>query len=199
MNRGTTLGAVAFGVGYLLGTVVNDRPVRFVRRSAGRARVRMASLGTFATGAAAWTHHNDDRVVDVREAREVMRPVRDTVGPKTSLRDAAAVMERTGSREVVVMKKQRVRGVLTDRDIAVRAVAHDMDPSRTPVRDVLGRADVWIAPTAPMAEAVSLMREAGTDRLAVVDASGRAVGIVGLDDAVSEDRGRRRRLLRSRA
>jgi CBS domain-containing protein len=158
----------------------------------------MTSLTEVATRAVPWGHRNGDRVLDVREVRELMRPADHTVGPKTSLRDAAAVMEGTGTREIVVMKKRRVHGVLTDRDIAVRAVAHGLDTARTAVRDLLGRADVRISPTAPMQEAVSLMREAGTDRLAVVDGSGRVVGIVGLDDAVPESRQRRRRLVRGR-
>jgi CBS domain-containing protein len=191
LSRGTT-SIAAFGLGYVLGTTINDRPVRLLRRAAERGRVRVNTLSASASRLAERARRDGERagerVVDVRPVREVMTPVDETVSPKTPLRDAAALMRRTGVTDVIVVKKQRVRGFVSDRDIAVRAVANGLDPTTTPIADVMTRTDVVARADAPMDEATSLMRSNGLRRLVVVDGRG-PVGIVAAGDL--ESRGAR--------
>jgi CBS domain-containing protein len=178
LPREAAAGVVAFGLGYMVAVALTDRPGRFVRRTTARARAGVGALKATAARLTPGPIRKGDRVVDVRHVREVMRPVRGTVGPKMSLRDAATLMRRWGVDELVVVKKQRVRGILSARDVVERAVALGLDPSRTTIRDVLDVSDATIAPDAPAQEAIALMRTNGMDRLAVVDASGRIVGTI---------------------
>jgi CBS domain-containing protein len=198
LGRGAAAGVMAFGLGYMAGVAITDRPVRLVRRTAARARAGVGAVTATASRLIPGTTRTGDRVVDVRSVSEVMRPVRETVGPKTSLRDAAALMRRLGVDVVVVVKKQRVRGILSTRDIVDRAVADGLDPSRTMVREILQVNESSITPDAPVHDAISLMRANGTDRLAVVDVSGRVVGTVSLPPSVGRSRSSTlRRLTRS--
>jgi CBS domain-containing protein len=188
LPREAAAGVVAFGLGYVAAAVLTDRPGRLVRRTAVRARAGVGALKATAARLTPGPNRNGGRVVDVRHVREVMRPVGQTVGPKMSLRDAAALMRRAGVDELVVVKKQRVRGILSARDIVERAVALGLDPSRTTVREVLEVSETTIEPDAPAQEAIDLLQKTGTDRLAVVDASGRVIGTV---SRPADDRRRR--------
>lgn len=188
VTKGTAVGVAAFGIGYLLGTTINDRPVRFLRRSAERTRARMNTLSVRASRLAPWTRRDDERVVDVRRVREVMTPIEATIGPKTTLREAAALMQRSGVADLVVVKKQRVRGLVSDRDIALRAVANGLDPTGTRVSDVMTRTEVVVGADAPMDEAISLMHSTDMHRVVVVE-GGLPVGILtGSDVGLTEAR-----------
>jgi CBS domain-containing protein len=73
-----------------------------------------------------------------------------------------------------------LRGIVTDRDIAIRAVAEGLDPRDTPVVDVMSSA-VTISATASVAEAMQVMRRHDIRRLPVLE-DGQPVGIVSLGD-----------------
>jgi CBS domain-containing protein len=73
-----------------------------------------------------------------------------------------------------------LRGIVTDRDIVIRAVGEGLDPRDTPVGDVMSSA-VTISATASVAEAMQIMRRHDIRRLPVVE-DGQPVGIVSLGD-----------------
>jgi len=80
-----------------------------------------------------------------------------------------------------------LRGVITDRDIVVRAVAKRLDPSTTALRDICSRHVITLAPGDRPEEAVALMRTHSVRRIPVVE-NGLAVGMVSLGDlAVDRD------------
>ena len=87
--------------------------------------------------------------------------------------------------DVVVLEDGQVRGILTDRDIVIRALAEGMDPSRTTVGEVCSRELTTLSPTDSIAQAVSIMRDKAIRRLPVVE-GGRPVGIVSLGDLAVE-------------
>jgi CBS domain-containing protein len=116
--------------------------------------------------------------------RDVMTPDPVTVPSTTPLEQAARQMRDAGIGNVIVLEGEQVAGILTDRDIVVRAVAEGRD-SRTPVGDVTSRDLTTIAPDATLEDAVELMRERSIRRLPGVEA-GRAVGIVSLGDLALE-------------
>jgi len=88
---------------------------------------------------------------------------------------------------IVVLEQDRLYGILTDRDIAVRVVAQGSDPATVTVGDVCSRELTTIAPSASLSEAVRLVREKAIRRLLVVE-DGEAVGIVSLGDlAIARD------------
>jgi len=193
IGKNTMKGVVGFGVGYVAGMKIGNRPVRLARRtaaearafaggvaaSAERTRARVAAVA--ATARARSPVRLASRTVDVREVAEVMRPTAGSIGPKATLREAAVLMKRSGLGELVVAKGERVRGVLTDRDIVVRGVARGFGPM-TRVSSILTRTDVAVSSAAPMQEALDLMRAHGIARVAVVEA-GRSVGVLSLEDS----------------
>jgi CBS domain-containing protein len=114
--------------------------------------------------------------------RDVMTPDPVTLPLSASLRDAAAAMRDDDIGDVVVVgEDQQVRGIVTDRDIVIRAVAEGRDPTQATLADVVSSDLVTITPDHPIGEAVHLLREAAVRRLPVVE-GGRAVGILSLGD-----------------
>jgi CBS domain-containing protein len=72
--------------------------------------------------------------------------------------------------------------MVTDRDIVIRAVAHNRLPANTTLADVATREIVMIEQHATVAEAAELMRERAVRRILVCDADRQLVGIVSLGD-----------------
>ena len=99
----------------------------------------------------------------------------------TTLVDAARAMRDHNVGDVIVLEDDRLRGIVTDRDIVVRAVAEGRDPSQSVLGEVSSGEVVALTPDDPVDRAVDLMREHAVRRLPVVE-QGRPVGIVSLGD-----------------
>jgi CBS domain-containing protein len=111
-----------------------------------------------------------------------------TVDTDDSIQDAARVMRDGDVGDALVAKGGQVKGIVTDRDIAVRCVAEGKDPSGTPVSEVYTSNVVTLSPDQSVDEAIKLMRQNDVRRLPVVDGDGRPIGIVSLGDlAVDRD------------
>ena len=74
-----------------------------------------------------------------------------------------------------------IKGIVTDRDIVLRCVAADGDPSQTPVGEIMSRCIVSVSPGDNVTEAARLMAGEQIRRLPVID-SGRVVGMLSLGD-----------------
>ncbi|MFJ3876356.1 CBS domain-containing protein [Streptomyces sp. NPDC090077] len=125
-----------------------------------------------------------------RQVHEVMteRPV--TVEKSTSLAEAARIMRDAGIGDVLVVDEGRLRGILTDRDLVIRAVAEDRDPAETAVQAICSTEPVTVGPKAGVDEAADLMRRHKLRRLPVQTDDGELVGVVTLGDlAVERDPG----------
>ena len=119
--------------------------------------------------------------------RDVMTPDPATCEPADNVRDAAKAMSKGDFGAVVVCEDDQVRGILTDRDIVVRAVAEGKDPDATEVREVFTTDPTTLSPDDSVDDAVTAMREANVRRLPVVEGSAVA-GIVSIGDlAVARD------------
>jgi CBS domain-containing protein len=118
---------------------------------------------------------------------EVMTPNPRTVTPKDNLQTAARIMRDEDTGVVPVIEDGRVVGMLTDRDIVIRAVA-DGDYQCT-IDDIVSDDPVFATPDMSTSEASELMGEHQIRRLPVVDEDERLVGIVSIGDlAVKEGR-----------
>ncbi|MFE6895084.1 CBS domain-containing protein [Streptomyces sp. NPDC057694] len=119
--------------------------------------------------------------------REVMTPGVVAVRPDASLVEAAQLMRAQDIGDVLVADELGLVGVLTDRDITLRAVADGADPLTVSAEAVCTPHPVAVGPDDPVSTAVTLMREHSVRRLPVVE-DGRAVGMVSLGDlAVAQD------------
>ncbi|MGW7074308.1 CBS domain-containing protein [Streptomyces sp. BA2] len=113
--------------------------------------------------------------------RDVMTPGVVAVGPDASLVEAAQLMRAQDIGHVLVATAGRVVGVLTDRDITLRAVADGADPLTVSAQAICTPNPVMVAPDDAVASAVSLMLENAVRRLPVVE-DGQPVGMVTLTD-----------------
>ena len=104
----------------------------------------------------------------------------------TPVVDAARAMRDNDTGDVLVQRDGSLCGIVTDRDIVVRGVAQDIDPSSAPVGDLCTKDVTALRPEDSIADAVRVMREQALRRLPVVDESGQPVGIVSIGDLAIE-------------
>jgi CBS domain-containing protein len=117
--------------------------------------------------------------------REVMTPNPRTVAPGDSIQNVARIMRDEDTGAVPVVDNGRPVGIVTDRDIVIRAVADGGQPSR-PVSEVVTGSVVVATPDMSTREASQLMSDHQVRRLPVVE-NDRLVGIVSIGDlAVKE-------------
>jgi CBS domain-containing protein len=122
--------------------------------------------------------------------RDVMTPNPRTVSPDDSIQNAARIMRDLDTGVVPVVENGRPVGLVTDRDIVVRAVAEDGQLNR-PVSEIASRSVVSASPEMSTREAADLMSEHQVRRLPVVE-NERLVGIVSIGDlAVKEGKDKR--------
>jgi len=117
--------------------------------------------------------------------REVMTADPRTVAADATLEDAAREMSRDDIGAVLVEDQGSVAGILTDRDIVVRAIAEHKDPSSTKVRDVATRDVASLTPDQSVDDAIKIVREKNVRRIPVVQ-DGRPAGIVSIGDLAIE-------------
>jgi CBS domain-containing protein len=113
--------------------------------------------------------------------KEVMSRNVQVVSPDATLKDAAVLMRDKGIGMLPVGENDRMIGTITDRDIAIRAVADGKSVDST-VREVMTKELVWAYEEDTVAQGASKMSECQIRRLPVVNADKRLVGMVSLGD-----------------
>ena len=116
-----------------------------------------------------------------RSIRDVMTPAPRGVDSGDSVVQAARAMRDHDIGDVLVTENGRLVGVVTDRDLVIRALADGREPSRTTVGEVCSRELSVLGPEDSVDQAVDLMRRGAIRRLPIVE-DGRPVGIVSLGD-----------------
>lgn len=159
-----------FGFGYAAGAVSGRQAKEQVS-----ARVRQA----FSQGN---TQAPESPTMDVREIRQVMTASPGAIRTKDTLQEAARLMRTKDIGDVLVEDDQgMLAGIITDRDIAIRATAEGADPKTTTVDGIFTHDVTALAPTDTVHDAVRLMRARNVRRVPVVE-GGKAIGIVSLGD-----------------
>jgi CBS domain-containing protein len=121
---------------------------------------------------------------------EIMTREVETVTPDTTLQEAAKLMARVDAGALPILENDRLSGIITDRDIAVRAVGEGRDPATTKVRDIMSAQVRHVAEDDNVEEIADLMAELQVRRLPVVNRERRVVGIVSLGDIAREKKPR---------
>lgn len=119
---------------------------------------------------------------------EVMTTELETVRADQTAREAASFMLRADAGSIPVCDGQRVIGMITDRDIAVRGVAEGRDPS-TPVSELMSKDIICARADDDVDEVARRMSDEQVRRLPVIDAEENLVGIISLGDLARETRG----------
>lgn len=107
------------------------------------------------------------------------------VAPDDSVREAARRMAQYNVGTLVVLDAdERLLGILSDRDVALRCIGSNLDPDADSVGDVMTSPVRSVPESTPIEDALSTMAASGVRRLPVVDAEDHLVGILSLDDVL---------------
>lgn len=110
--------------------------------------------------------------------KELMEEQIITVSPDDSLAEAARKMKEANCGCLPVGAANKPEGIITDRDIVVRAIAENLDPADEKVRDYMTYAVKTCKTGDTLAEAAEKMREHGVSRLIVTDGDDHAIGLI---------------------
>ena len=100
----------------------------------------------------------------------------------TPVDEAAQAMRDQGIGDLVVTHGSTMVGLVTDRDIVIRAIAEGLAPRTTTLASIVTHELIMVEQSATVEEAVQAMRDRGVRRLLVCDADRKLVGIISLSD-----------------
>jgi CBS domain-containing protein len=116
------------------------------------------------------------------ELRDIMTRDVEVVSAGASLKEAARKMKSLDVGLIPVCDGDRLQGILTDRDITIRATADGRDPKKTKVSDIMSTDLAYCLEEQEIEEAVSLMEARQIRRIPILNQDKRLVGIVSLAD-----------------
>jgi CBS domain-containing protein len=120
---------------------------------------------------------------DLMEVAQICRRDVDTVAPdETALVAARRMRDRGVGTLIVVNDLDQPMGLLTDRDLAMRIVAQERNPARTPVTEVMTAMPTRVLETSSIDSALGNMIAGRCRRMPVVNGMGELRGVVSLDD-----------------
>ena len=122
-----------------------------------------------------------DRFRHDQSVGEIMTKDVSTLESSSKITEAARLMRDKDTGAIIIADGGDIRGLLTDRDIAVRAIAEGRSPDETTVGEIASTDLVSLEPNSTIDDAVKAMREANVRRLPVVE-GGSPVGIISLGD-----------------
>jgi CBS domain-containing protein len=109
--------------------------------------------------------------------------------PEDTVQQAARVMSEQDTGVLPVSENDRLVGMVTDRDLAVRALAAGKDPSKTKLREVMSGEPRYVFEDDPVERAAASMAEQQVKRMPVLNRDKRLVGIVSVGDLAREGGG----------
>src|SRR5215831_14985567 len=119
------------------------------------------------------------------QLREIMTTDVEVIRPETCVSQAAEKMRSLDVGVLPVCEGQRLVGIVTDRNITIRATAYGHDPNTTPVRHYMSSDLVCCFEDQDINEAVELMRQRRVRRLPILTREKQIAGTVALDDLTS--------------
>jgi CBS domain-containing protein len=110
------------------------------------------------------------------------------VSPNNSVHEVSVVMREWKSSAALVMHRESLLGICTERDIVFKAIALGNKPKKTSIESIMTRNVQTIHKDKPFGHALHLMYEGGFRHLPVVDDNGAPVGLISSQDALDIDR-----------
>ena len=111
------------------------------------------------------------------KVKELMTQDPATLGPNATIGEAATLMKQEDCGSIPIVDDGRLVGIVTDRDIVVRAIAAGREPKRTRISEIMSADPITVRPDDSVDDAEQAMRERQVRRLPVVE-DGRLVGII---------------------
>lgn len=119
------------------------------------------------------------------KAKDVMSIVIETVPTTATLQQAAEKMRNLNIGILAVQTSTRLVGILTDRDIVIRALASKIDLTTTSVSQIMTQPVVWCYTDDDIEDVANKMKQSRVRRVVVFDRAQIAVGVISLDDLQS--------------
>lgn len=117
--------------------------------------------------------------------RDVMTPQVITIEPTQNVKNAARRMTMFGISSLLVLSKEGLKGILTEKDIISRVVCMGLDPQKVRVKEIMSEPVIVVGPEEPLESAVELMLTQRIKKLPVLEqeeGNYRLVGILSLID-----------------
>lgn len=105
-----------------------------------------------------------------------------SIGPEATVLDAAVAMNKDKIGSLLVIGGEQVIGIITERDILQRVVAHRLDPGVTAVKDVMTTELICCLPHTRLEEARGVMKNRRIRHLPVMDEDRRLFGLISIGD-----------------
>ena len=118
----------------------------------------------------------------MKAVKEVMTENPRHASPYAKLDELARIMKEADCGEIPICDGFKLVGVVTDRDIVLRAVAEGMKPEETFAREIMTEHVITVRPDTDVSEAVELMERQEIHRLPVVDRDGKIRGMLSVAD-----------------
>lgn len=118
----------------------------------------------------------------MKSVMDVMTKDVEIISPNDSLKDAAEKMRTLNVGPLPVCEGDKLMGIITDRDIVVRAISQGMDPNTTRVSEAMTDQVEYIYEDADISEAARKMKDEQIRRILVVNHDQKLVGIIALGD-----------------
>ena len=125
------------------------------------------------------------------QLREIMTRDVEVIRPETSVNQAVQKMRSLDVSALPVCEGQRLVGIVTDRNITIRATAYGHDPNTTPVRHYMNSDFICCFEDQDIKEAEELMRQRRVRRLPILTREKQIAGTVALDDLAIKNRSSR--------
>jgi CBS domain-containing protein len=124
-------------------------------------------------------------MADKRHVRDVMTPNPKCLSNSDSVLEAARIMRDQDTGVVPIVDGNKIIGMITDRDIVVRAIADGKDINNVRVNEIMTKSVRTVKEDTPVNEVLSLMSSAEIRRVPVVNDRNELVGIVSIGDVAS--------------
>jgi len=170
---------------------ISDKSLRFQRLAFQLLGIQLIVehfvLINITFGCESWQSlkHNNKLMIKEKptmDLRDVMSRNVEVVNASATLEDAAIKMKNLDVGMIPVCDGDRLQGILTDRDITIRATANGRNPKVTKVSDVMTTDIAYCLEDQEVEEAVSLMEARQIRRLPILNQDKRLVGIISLAD-----------------
>ncbi len=119
----------------------------------------------------------------VLNAGDIMRKDLSTVSGDISVLDASRIMMNNGAGFLIITDNGVPDGIITEWDVLVKVTAKLLDPSKTPIREVMTKNFIYVGPDSPTNRVVSIMKENKIRRLPVIE-NGKVVGVITSRDII---------------
>jgi len=106
----------------------------------------------------------------------------DWASADTPVSELAKMMEKDDIGAIPIGRDDKLIGMVTDRDIALRVVARGLDPAKTTAGEIMTKGIVYCRTTETVEDAIHLMDQRKIRRLPVIDDDKRLVGMLSLGD-----------------